>query len=185
MNLSAVIGGIHKRPESDGKDLKTVPPDTRYCYSFLTSVRQRGFQFTFSVQVVHILTSQKHYIHGQILHLISVTLLCRRTSQTLPTLGTPHLLQTLNSHSDFSVCTTALLLYVAVHTVSVTLYYLPYTYLFFISMLKLYQFFNLLKPTGHVMHQQFNIQQLYVLPTLYLCVLYLSENKQRLVPLTA
>ena len=28
-------------------------------------------------------------------------------------------------------------------------------------------------------------QQLYVLPTLYLCVLYLSENKQRLVPLTA
>ena len=44
---------------------------------------------------------------------------------------------------------------------------------------------NLLKPTRHVMHQQFNIQQLYVLPTLYLCVLYLSENKQRLVPLTA
>ena len=39
---------------------------------------------------------------------------------------------------------------------------------------------NLLKPTGHVMHQQFNIQQLYVLPTLYFCVLYLSENKQRL-----
>ena len=24
---------------------------------------------------------------------------------------------------------------------------------------------NLLKPTGHVMHEQFNIQQLYVLPT--------------------
>ena len=44
---------------------------------------------------------------------------------------------------------------------------------------------NLLKPTGYVMHQQFNIQQLYVLPTLYLCVLHLSENKQRLVPLTA
>ena len=44
---------------------------------------------------------------------------------------------------------------------------------------------NLLKPTSHVMHQQFNIQQLYALPTLYLCVLYLSENKQRLVPLTA
>ena len=48
-----------------------------------------------------------------------------------------------------------------------------------------YKTHNLLKPTGHVMHQQFNIQQLYVLPTLYLCVLYLSENKQRLVPLTA
>ena len=44
---------------------------------------------------------------------------------------------------------------------------------------------NLLKPTGHVMHQQFDIQQLYVLPTLYLCVLYLSENKQPPVPLTA
>ena len=42
---------------------------------------------------------------------------------------------------------------------------------------------NILKPTGHVMHQQFNIQQLYVLPTLYLCVLYLSGNKQRLVSL--
>ena len=46
-------------------------------------------------------------------------------------------------------------------------------------------YLNILKPTAHVMHQQFNIQQLYVLPTLYLCVLYLSENKQRLVPLTA
>jgi len=45
--------------------------------------------------------------------------------------------------------------------------------------------FNLLKPTGHVMHHQFNIQKLYALPTLYLFVLYLSENKQRLVPLTA
>jgi len=36
---------------------------------------------------------------------------------------------------------------------------------------------NLIKPTGYVMHHQFNIQQLYALPTLYLCVLYLSENK--------
>ena len=44
---------------------------------------------------------------------------------------------------------------------------------------------NLLNPTGSVMRQQFNIQQLYILPTLYLCVLYLSENKQRHVPLTA
>jgi len=35
---------------------------------------------------------------------------------------------------------------------------------------------NLLKPTCYVMHQQFSIQQLYALPTLYLCVLYLSEN---------
>jgi hypothetical protein len=37
--------------------------------------------------------------------------------------------------------------------------------------------FNLLKSTGYVMHQKFNIQQLYALPTRYLCVLYLSENK--------
>ena len=44
---------------------------------------------------------------------------------------------------------------------------------------------NLLNPTIHVMHQQFNIQQPYALPTSYLCVLYLSENKQWLVPLTA
>ena len=43
---------------------------------------------------------------------------------------------------------------------------------------------NLLKPTGYVIHEQFNIQQLYALPTLYLCVLYLFENKQRIVPLT-
>ena len=47
------------------------------------------------------------------------------------------------------------------------------------------RYINLLKPTGYVMHHQFNIQQLYALPTLYLCVLYLSENKQRLVPPTA
>jgi hypothetical protein len=46
---------------------------------------------------------------------------------------------------------------------------------------------NLLKPTGHVMYHQFNTEQLYALPTLYeyLCVLYLCENQQRLVPLTA
>ena len=42
-----------------------------------------------------------------------------------------------------------------------------------------------LNPADYVLHKQFNIQQLYALPTLYLCVLYLSENKQRLVPLTA
>jgi hypothetical protein len=37
--------------------------------------------------------------------------------------------------------------------------------------------FNLLKLTGHVMHQQFNLQQLYVLPTLYyvFCI-YLRTN---------
>jgi len=58
-------------------------------------------------------------------------------------------------------------------------------------MLKFQQFkllksyINLLKPTGYVMHQHVNIQQLYALSTLYLCVLYLSENKQRIVPITA
>ena len=34
-------------------------------------------------------------------------------------------------------------------------------------------------------NNRFNIQQLYTLPALYLCILYLSEKKQRLVPLTA
>jgi len=43
---------------------------------------------------------------------------------------------------------------------------------------------KLLNPTGNYMYRQFNTQQLYALPTLYLCVLYLSENKQRIVPLT-
>jgi len=33
-----------------------------------------------------------------------------------------------------------------------------------------------------MMHQQFNIQQLYALSTLYLCVLYLSQNEQRHLP---
>jgi hypothetical protein len=39
-----------------------------------------------------------------------------------------------------------------------------------------YHNINPLKPTSYVMYQQFNIQQLYALPTLYLCVLYLSQN---------
>ena len=36
---------------------------------------------------------------------------------------------------------------------------------------------NLLKPAGYVIHQQFNIQQLYALPTLYLFVLYMVIRK--------
>jgi hypothetical protein len=32
------------------------------------------------------------------------------------------------------------------------------------------------------MHHQFNIQQMYALPTLCLFVLYLSENKQQILP---
>ena len=45
---------------------------------------------------------------------------------------------------------------------------------------EIYLTFNLLKPTGHVMHLQFNIQQLYVLPTLYFYVLciYLRTNSE-------
>jgi len=35
------------------------------------------------------------------------------------------------------------------------------------------------------MHQNFSIQEFYILLTPYLCVLYLCENKQRLVPLTS
>ena len=37
---------------------------------------------------------------------------------------------------------------------------------------------NLLKPTGYVTHQQFNIQQLYVLPTqcIYVFCIYLRTN---------
>ena len=63
--------------------------------------------------------------------------------------------------------------------------YGPSKFAFSVSFIHVKEDFNLLIPTGYVMHEQFNIQQLYVLPTLYLCVLYLSENKQRLVPLTA
>jgi hypothetical protein len=59
------------------------------------------------------------------------------------------------------------------------LFFLYYSLLILISPRT---FLNFLKPTGYVMHKQFNIQQLYALSTLYLCVLYLSENKQRLVP---
>ena len=40
----------------------------------------------------------------------------------------------------------------------------------------LQQLFNHSQPTGHVMHQQFNIQQLYVLPTLCVFYIYLRTN---------
>ena len=36
--------------------------------------------------------------------------------------------------------------------------------------------FNLLNPTGYVMHQQFSVQHLYSLPTLYLFCIYLRTN---------
>ena len=38
-------------------------------------------------------------------------------------------------------------------------------------------YINLLKPTGNVMHQQFNIQQLYVLPhTVFMCFVFIWEQ---------
>jgi len=44
---------------------------------------------------------------------------------------------------------------------------------------------NLCNSTGRYMYQNFKIQQMYALPTLHIFVSYLSENKQRLIPLTA
>jgi len=41
------------------------------------------------------------------------------------------------------------------------------------------------EPSGHYTYRQFNIQQLYVLPTQCICVLCGSQNKQRLFPYTA
>jgi len=35
------------------------------------------------------------------------------------------------------------------------------------------------------MYHHFNIQQLYALPTLLICFVFVSENKQRLVPHTS
>jgi len=37
--------------------------------------------------------------------------------------------------------------------------------------------FKLLNPTGHYMFHKFNIQQLYALPTLYLCFVFIWEQK--------
>ena len=46
-------------------------------------------------------------------------------------------------------------------------------------------YINLSKPSGHYMYQQFIIQQFYAVLTVYLCILYGSQNKQRLFPYTA
>jgi hypothetical protein len=103
-------------------------------------------------------------------------------------LGTFLKLTTLNPPLQFRVW---LSLYITSYTsfesclVSQLWHYTVGSHLIFKILRQAVSRINLLKPTGYVMHQQVNIQQLYVLPTLYLCVLYLSENKQRLVPLTA
>ena len=93
------------------------------------------------------------------------------------------LLESYEFHgTTFSYSCACLVITVKLHAANI-----PYsclcTHINFASFVKVT--FNLLKPTGYEIHHQFNIQQLYALPTLYLCVLYLSENKQRLVPLTA
>jgi hypothetical protein len=46
-------------------------------------------------------------------------------------------------------------------------------------------YINPSKPSGHYIYHQFDTQQFYVVPTMYLCVLSGSQNKQRLVPYTA
>jgi hypothetical protein len=43
-------------------------------------------------------------------------------------------------------------------------------------------FINLLKPGGNFTYDQVNIKKFYVAPTLRLCVLYGSQNKQKLLP---
>jgi len=49
-----------------------------------------------------------------------------------------------------------------------------------------YPRFNPLKPSGHYIYRQFNIQQFYVLPTQCVYVFLRGpENKQRLFPYTA
>ena len=41
----------------------------------------------------------------------------------------------------------------------------------------MHYYFNHLKPTGHVMHQQFNIQQLYALPhTVFMYFVFIWEQ---------
>jgi len=46
-------------------------------------------------------------------------------------------------------------------------------------------YINPSKPSGHYMYHQFDTQQFYVLPTVYLCILSESQNKQRLFPYAA
>jgi len=51
-------------------------------------------------------------------------------------------------------------------------FYTPYT----LTELRFYYaiYFNLPKPTGHVMHHPFNIQQLYALPhTVFMCFVFI------------
>jgi len=54
-------------------------------------------------------------------------------------------------------------------------FYTPYT----LTELRFYYaiYFNLPKPTGHVMHHPFNIQQLYALPhTVFMCFVFIWEQ---------
>ena len=63
-----------------------------------------------------------------------------------------------------------------------------FIYLFIRSCIHLFIFrlFNLLKPACYGIHQQFEHSRIvHSVHTVCMCVLYLSEYKQRLVPLTA
>jgi hypothetical protein len=61
-------------------------------------------------------------------------------------------------------------------TIAIKGFYLLSTFSLFIWSL------NLLKPSGNFIHTGFNIKKFYVVPTLPLCVLYGSQNKQQLLP---
>jgi len=77
-------------------------------------------------------------------------------------------------------------MHVTVDTSNITQSNIQYTVIKIINTVQSYIFeFNLLKPTGYVMHHQFNIQQFYALPTLYLCVLYLAVRLSIQVQVTS
>jgi hypothetical protein len=44
------------------------------------------------------------------------------------------------------------------------------------------EYINLLKPSGNFTYHQVYVKKFYVVPTLRLCVLYGSQNKQQLLP---
>ena len=89
------------------------------------------------------------------------------SSSTLPTLDVPRRLTDSSSRTPFRPLPNT-----HRHFLTSCTFHHYITIQFYTSAIKL------LKHTGYEMHNQFNIQQLYALPTLYLCVLYLSENKQ-------
>jgi hypothetical protein len=53
------------------------------------------------------------------------------------------------------------------------------------SELTVRHYINLLKPSSYLDTTGFNIKKFYVMPTLRICVLYGSQNKQQLLPYKA